>query len=413
VFFATATLFTFIGLSNGASIGSAFRDVRGPLIFCCVVIMILFALRFDLTNTLKYGVGGIKLLVFWSACAAILGVAGLGGWLNGRFTAASLYGVGSAGESELSRQLLSSGRLLVAVLCFYIIYYCRRPGLKIGISGYAVAISASVALLLTFSRNHLITVLVALLVSGVFVANRLGATLRAAQMIAVVGGFVVVLGIVAGTLSNRFQLLLSDVSRTFRTRVIEGLDPSVVNVESSAEWRDIESGLAWLSMMSRFWSGTGFGAPYRGYAPGEVFNGTYGLTYLHNSFLWVPVKVGVPLALALLALSLALFFKVWGATAARYKDSVGRDAMLVLLALAPAMYVAPTLFSTEGAPVLGGLIAVALFSMKARDCRWWSASPSPLHDSTSSAVGGHGPLRGPDIRTTSGLARPRVEGTTA
>jgi hypothetical protein len=269
-------------------------------------------------------------------------------------------------------------------------------------------ISASVALLLTFSRNHLVTILVALLVAALFAARHLRAAARGIQMMATIGGAVLVLGIVAGTLSERFQSLLTEVSRTFWTRVVEGLDPSVVNVESSAEWRDIESELAFASMISRFWFGTGFGAPYRGYATGEVFSGSYGLTYLHNSFLWVPVKVGVPLAIALFIVVIALYVTVWVATT-RSKGSIGRDALLVLLALSPAMYVAPTLFSTEGAPVLGGLVAISLFSMKAPAGKWWRVAESSGH-SRYSYVGEYMPFNNPgvcDTRRSSGKTSER------
>ncbi|MFE7416412.1 O-antigen ligase family protein [Rhodococcus sp. NPDC057529] len=363
VFLAAIVLFTLVGVLNGGELGAAFRDVRGPLIFVCVIVMVLFSLRFDQANLLRLGPRAVKLIVLWSAVAAILGVAGLGGWISGRFTAASLYGLGSSGESDLSRQLLSSGRMLVAVLCFYIIYFCRRPAARVGFGNYAVLISCSVALLLTFSRNHLVTVIAALVVATIFAARYTSAILCGTKLVAVSSGSITLAGVLVATLSERFNSLIENVSATFRTRVVEGLDPSVINVESSAEWRDTELQMAMSSIASRFWLGTGFGSPYRSYAIGEVFSGSYGLTYIHNSFLWIPVKIGMPLALLILVMWIGLFVRVWSKTQVN-RESIGRDAILVLLALCPAMYVAPTLFSTEGAPVLGGLVAIAVYAAK-------------------------------------------------
>ncbi|MBP3037157.1 hypothetical protein J2M53_12975 [Arthrobacter sp. zg-ZUI100] len=211
-----------------------------------------------------------------------------------------------------------------------------------------------------FSRNNLIALFI---IVGVCVVLNLGVTpiLRLVAFVSAFAAFLVVLWVFLGEYSAKLRTLGEQSLESFRERVLSGLNPDTVAEDYSSQWRVTESA-AGLKSISENPLGTGLGVPYRGWLPGEPFTSDYGFTYLHNSYLWFPVKAGLLSSLIILIIVLLMIV-------ASFKNRNGLDRGLFSViastgaGLAVVMAVSPLPFSRGDGVLCGTALGLYFWSL--------------------------------------------------
>ncbi|MDV6266538.1 O-antigen ligase family protein [Rhodococcus globerulus] len=350
------------GYLNGANFSLIFRDLRGIILGVCVCISLLFSLTYDRSRTLSTGVVAIRLIVCWSAIASLLGLVLDVQWFYGRFSSAALYGVSSFTSTDIDRQLLVSGPLC-AVAVSVLIIANSLDNFSLRTIDYIVLVSGLIVLLLTFSRNNLVTVGMAVILACLVSRNKVVGLLRSVKLVACIGFISYFVVFFLGMFSEKFGTKFSQVFGAFGSRVLSGLNPDVISEDSSALWREFEISSAMTYLNNHLLFGAGFGSRYRMYSPVEIFKGTDGLTYIHNSFVWVLVKMGVISAIFVFS---GLIFLIWRGYSARAVsgNSWSRVFSLAFVSIVPSMYIAPLPFSSRSAVVIGCLVALILYFSK-------------------------------------------------
>jgi hypothetical protein len=346
------------GLAHGLQAAAAVRDVRGIAHGLAVLLGCLVLLDRNPRRAVGLGSTVVSAIVIWSGIASGVGLAIGGEWLNGRVLDAALYGGAFTGSFGATRLLLVSGPLCAATAAFCALVLAWRPVDRARRTWLLLILATSLlVLLLTYSRNNLVTVVAALALAVVLAERRLLAVRRLVGALGTVALPVVSLFAVAAAVSAPLRQELGTVGAAYSARVLNGLDPSVLALDASTLWRQRESSLALGYSLDNPLTGSGFGSPYRAVQPGEPFLGTDGTTYVHNTFLWLPVKLGWVVALILLAGLAVGLVRQWRSAQA---GSVVRMAIGTLLALVPAMAVSPLPFSSASAVVLGMLGGLCL-----------------------------------------------------
>lgn len=380
-------LATLAGLLNGASFQYVVRDLR-PVFY-------LLAITVALITVCERGESIMGLLtrtgfgiLLYSAIVTILSQATSTRLFAGRFDTAALYiGDDAIGGQGTSRVLLSSTYLVVAVLPILVagrltLVHPVWPGRT---AVYTAAAASVVCILFSYQRTQflapVITSAVLILISGsIFLA--LGRLARSITAAIVFAGLPVVL------LLRSWSSSASPIIETWLLRVIGGLNPSIVGMESSNYWRQLESALALRSIQGNSVFGVGFGAPFRTNYTVEPFAGSDGLAYVHNNFLALYVKLGV-LAPSILILLFVLFCIRVGRVAMSCPVDGARQnarfAIAVLGSLIVISPVAPITFSNGGALVFGIGLAIGTQALRQLASSTDEGTCAVAHDSSGLA----------------------------
>jgi O-antigen ligase len=234
-------------------------------------------------------------MILWTTAAVGLAAAGASKLFAVSGHSAALYAGSSTFVAAAHRFSPASGLFCELAAVVLLLAWLLRT--DVGVPRPLVLVAVALGLVLTFvsySRGFLL----ALGVAGVLLLLMLAPTLWRAKVrvLAVVGmvGFAALAAVVIVNFlqPNAVDSLQTSVN-TYAARVLNGLDPSVIQVDASALWRVRESQAALHSIAAHPVIGTGFGVRYRPLLPGEIFVGSYGQTYIHNAYLWLLVKVGL------------------------------------------------------------------------------------------------------------------------
>lgn len=153
---------------------------------------------------------------------------------------------------------------------------------------------------------------------------------------------------------------LMGVVQAYMGRVLNGLDPDTLALDSSAMWRTRESAAGMEHVRENWVAGSGFGVPYRTVLNGEIFHGTHGLTYVHSAYLWVLVKTGVLGAIALAGVLLTALHSLCSARLRGGENPAVSVVTALSLAVGVTMLASPVPFDAPGSIVVGGILGVSL-----------------------------------------------------
>jgi O-antigen ligase len=284
IFFLTVAYFTAAGVVGGNDPKWVNREALFLFELVAGFVLALLIVRADYVREAIRVMG----VVLWFSAGMILASSLTGLQLIGR--AASLQA--ETGSAEAIRLItyteLPAQAVLAALVAAQIV---GRGRLSMHL---ALGLPALLITLLAFSRD-------ALIVLGVTLAAALVATVgwMAIRRFAVLA--LVVAALVAVVLPGALFLLqnsaagawLSDQLNAFSSRVIGGVSPNVLAVDSSTQDRLHENAHLLAAFGDAPWSGHGLGYAYQlPFGKAESFTATLGTTYSHNFYLWWLAKAG-------------------------------------------------------------------------------------------------------------------------
>ncbi|MGP9618422.1 O-antigen ligase family protein [Arthrobacter sp. AOP36-A1-22] len=344
---------TLLGLANGASIATVVRDGRDlfHVVILAIVLSVLLSSRSPKIKRIL--LGAVTLTVLYTFVVVIIESTLKLGFFNVRSSEAILYTSSGVVGSDTARIIPASGLFcVVTAAVLFAMWSLRLVSFREYRSLWAVIVAGICIGFLGFSRNSLIG-LAAVLVAALLVGLFRGAPIRmagATALMSIVG--LTAIG-VSSLVTDSVTTTVNSWGNAFEERVLTGLNPEVLETDSSSNWRQKENRLA-VDYISQNWAGSGLGAPYRARVAGEPFEGNYGQTYIHNSYLWLPLKIGVTLSTVVAAFGLVAAYVV-----IRAKNRLAAVVKLTMCGLAPVMLVTPVPFSTSGSVLtacVGGMI---------------------------------------------------------
>ncbi|MGW3481988.1 O-antigen ligase family protein [Rhodococcus indonesiensis] len=358
----TLSLFLLYGLVNGAPLGNALADLRGPFRLAATTIVVWWLLRAEFERTYKVVARVVFAIIIWTAIVvALVSFAGTTAFPI-RAASAALYTAGQSAVYDAIRVTPDSGLLCVMVSAA--LFACWLVRVETGFSIWvraAIAGSGIFVGVMSFTRSYII-VFVIILAGAAFLSRaRVEAFLRVVWLLAGSATILASLYLIGSLFSAGLHSLVSSVGDAFGGRVFGGLGTETLRGDSSTIWRLRENAWAWASFTSNWPLGTGFGVPYRGYQHGEIFAGGRGLLYVHSAYLWILVKAGVVgLIICVWSLASVVYLSLKRVSAVR--PMVSRVFGLLLLGLAVQMVTSPTLFEA-GNSVASGLLFGALLAI--------------------------------------------------
>jgi hypothetical protein len=350
-----------LGMLNDADMSSIIRDVRGIVGVLVLALGIAISMTMDQRIAVKIFASALVTIMLSSAFAVLFETVTSSGFFSLRDEEATLY-TATATEAYGAIRLIPPGGLFT-VVCSAVLLGLVLNGM-IGGPGYwwlwpAIA-SGFVVALIGFSRNNLIAIVVVVFVAFVMSPRRRAFSGRLSILLGTVLG----VGGLVWLFISVYWTGIADAGRelwiAFDGRVIGGLRPDTISQDASSVWRFRESDAALASILSNPVQGTGLGVAYRDHILGEPFGGDYGLTYLHNSFLWVAVKLGIPLTLLLAVFALRLNWSMWKMRSGQFRVAA-HSVLYASIALLPVLYVSPVPFSRGGAITSGALLGLAIY----------------------------------------------------
>ncbi|MCA4133053.1 O-antigen ligase family protein [Arthrobacter sp. M4] len=327
-------------------------------------------------------------LILWASLLMTLGASFGFIELMGRSEVASLQGASVGAE-----------RLITPATFFALAVACAAfSGLVTkavsGKDALTLVVPAVAILFVSFSRNNLVAVAVALfwafLASG-SAGSRISALLR------LVFGAVLVSAVLGGALVLINADWLQTQINGFSERVIEGLTSEGISNDGSAQFRVQENELIQPVIgESPIW-GHGFGAAYKApYGPATYFTATTAPYYAHNYYLWLMLKGGGVLLLGFLVLVALPII-----TSFRTRNAGQVTITAVLLAFLAVSTVAPMPNGFPTAALFGLLLggayaatrktASSIRNNRATPAKQFDQGPVPLRLS-------HTPLQLPEYR---------------
>ncbi|WP_145964769.1 O-antigen ligase family protein [Rhodococcus rhodochrous] len=362
--------FSFLGLAKGHEIVRVIGDVR-PLVYLLLAYFI--ACKIAGTPVMDRVIKLLPPTLCFSAAVSVLAsVAGLA--VSGR---GDVLGGIAAGESAV-RLLTPATYPATAVLCGVIcLLLAGRVPAK---STLKYAIPALVIVFLSFSRNSLIAIAVAVLFGllAVGIVRSVPTMVRfSVFVIAAVASAILLASFMRGTALGDW---LSTQIWAYNDRVFGGLSGSDIREDSSAQYRLVQENPYLLKGISDSpIIGHGFGYPYKPLLTGRVyFSGSEALRYYaHNFYLWLPVKAGV---VGMVAFVYAVIFPV--ISSVRSANSSALAAGAAGAGLLASSIVAPMPLANNTAVLLGSLVGV---------CAMWQGS-ADIKDSDDARVTPNGSL---------------------
>lgn len=232
----------------------------------------------------------IKWSLWFSAGIVLLSsITGLE--VTGRMESASLYLTGGETNSDSTRLLTATSQLSVLVLSSALALIVTKRSLIRSVAPFALP--AAIIVFLSFSRNSMLALAIALffaiLVTSPIVSAIRGITLAIAVALPLSAAVAFYTGFnLPGSeyITNQIQ--------GFSTRIVNGLDPEIIAMDTSSMSREKEMNYLWEGIGQSPVIGHGLGFAYR--PPlGEAgsFTATKGQYYAHNFYLWMTVKAGV------------------------------------------------------------------------------------------------------------------------
>lgn len=355
--------FCLLGWLGGASPVGIARDARGALRLvaafsgtCCLISSHGWSEFFRLL--VKLGV----VVSIWTAVAVVL-VTAMGDFapFSIRSESAGLYIDGEAAAYNAVRVAPNSGLACAMFASIGTAMFFRRGdrwGGGVRFTTLALA-CAWFVVFAGFTRGHVLVAAVVLLGFWIFLPGV--KRWRIGRLLFLCLPFTAIAAVGVLALNTQASSVAGDAAEAFLGRVIYGLSPDVVSGDSSLAWRAREADAAIAAVFQSPVLGSGFGVPYRSFLAGEIFTGEDGLTYLHNTYLWVLVKGGTALALLLSAYLIGFL-----GTLIRAKPVLGVRATLLagtlLIALGGVSVGTPIPFESSNS-VLVGILFGAVYSL--------------------------------------------------
>jgi len=336
----------------GLLVGFAAQNVGTKLLYDARPIaegaaMIFIAVRVYGTAISQNALRVLK-WILWVSAVVILAGGVLGVQVGGRTEEASLGNPDSA-SGAATRLLTNATFPALGVLCaIAALVIAGRATLR---STWVLSVPALLITVLSFSRNSILAVGVAILFA-VIATRTASSALRALGVVLVtVGVFagLVVLSPVLATLPGG-DFINTQVS-SYSSRVIDGLSSNVQATDSSVLFRASED--AWLlrGIATAPILGHGFGFAYKPSAGTSSFTLDYAPYYAHNFYLWMGVKTGaVGALLFLLSIASPLLRSL------KQPSTAAFSLAAALVGLLAASYVAPTPIGSTSCVLVGALV---------------------------------------------------------
>lgn len=290
-------------------------------------------------------------VVLWVSALMLILASTTGLAVDGRQERTHLGSV----SSEATRLLTGTQFVALAVLCAFIAVVATSRT-KIG-SVIWLALPCVVILFLSFSRNTLIALTAAALVT--VVATR--SPVRASVRVLVVFGVAGVSGWLVFKAASDFGSIGEYLTRQFdayNLRVFGGIGSEARSTDPSALYRLQED----ARLVDSFWQapifGHGFGYAYQPpFGEANSFGAGAGMYYAHNFYLWLLVKTGIAGAavFAWVALRTALAPALRGIKA----GSAHLGFVVAAASLLTVCYVAPIPLDSPGSLIIGAALGLA------------------------------------------------------
>ncbi len=351
----------------GASFGKMGSDVRWP--FFTAVAMFIASKIVGTPNQTRC-LQAVLATVWFSAIMVVL-ASTTGIELVGKSEAASLAVYGG----DVATRFLTPATFLAVVIAAVCIT-CLISGNPRGFRVSVWLVPAAVLIILSFSRNHLLGLTVAVLFA--LLAFRSARSVVAAVW---AGSIVVLIGVAIQLgAANVFSAIpatdyVAAQANGYVQRVIEGLKPDSQAIDPSVLYRRKENATLTKKISESPAIGHGFGYAYKAPSgpPGDFFRETAPY-YAHNFYLWLLLKAGwLGMAafvwMAFVPLAKILFKPVSTLQVAMASAAAGLLAISVF---------APIPNDSPGAPLLGAVLGIAVALSAAR--RAERLSPVPSHE---------------------------------
>jgi O-antigen ligase len=323
-------LWSAVGIANGNGFEWVVGDVR-PLVF----LAFSFSMAGRLIRTSVAGVV-VRMMVpvLWlSAALTVLGSAA-GIAIGGREEFASLSLAADAATRILSPATYAS----VVVVCIAVaVVISGRAEFR---STLPWLLPATIIVALSFSRNAVISIAVAVLI-GLLAGRSAQSWVRTAGHIAIALVLAAIAwSIISATSTTPLSAWIVQQVNSFADRVVEGISSTAIATDTSARYRlDQEDPYLLTSISEQPIVGHGFGHPYK-----PLFTGRFASEdqaealsrFAHNFYLWAWVKTGIVGLLVFLAAILAPAL-----VALRHRSTFGIGAVAGLIGLLAASFVAP------------------------------------------------------------------------
>lgn len=373
IFGLMAALFMLVGIANGGTFGAAFADVRGPLRLLSGAVITYQIVSLNRTKAVRLLVWLSAIVTVWTAVVvaaiAFLGVSAF----NIRTSNAAVYTTSKSIIYDTARVTPDSGLACVVIagclLSMRLVWRytpIKQPTIWWGVVGAGIFVG-----LVSYTRGHFLVLILIVVLTAVVSQSRLRNIARMAIGASVLALLIWLTFQLVDAASPQYGNYLLQPLSAFRGKVLDGLLVENVQVDTSALWRVRESALA-LDYFSNNWLfGSGFGARYRTFAKGEIFDGVRGLTYIHNGYLWVLVKTGI-IGSIVVMLSCAMGFRaVFRASRSHALSFVTVVGLAVLAALATQMITSPTMIENANSLLVGivvGIVGCSLRSVSSVNC---------------------------------------------
>lgn len=252
--------------------------------------------------------------------------------------------------------------VLSACLCLYLLG--RLPVA----SRFALVVPAGLIVLLSFSRNPLLSLAVAAAVAVLVApaAATLTRALKVAISLLVAAGMAWALSRLdpSGGVAAWFDSQIAGLT----TRVLDGLTPDALAQDGSTQYRTAQENPYLLAAIQASpILGHGFGYEYKSGFTGRYFASAEELAlasqYAHNFYLWLPVKIGLAGTTAFLLLVVPRILRAFraGTEASTVALAAAMLGLLVQSTVAPMPIGSPT------SVLFGGLLGLVLVEVARRD----------------------------------------------
>jgi len=313
-------------------------------------------------------------VVVWSGLVAVALVRLTGVPVAGVVGGVNRIGADNALVAGVQRFQIPSSQ--VALVWLAVAVSWTLLGGRVTRSGVPTTLAAAAVTFVGFSRNSI-------LVLGLVVVTTLafGGRTRSVALQRVVAG-----GLVAAVLLAVVPLLLpgsgfvrefSDSMSAFEDRVLVGLTSRGRSVDSSIQLRAAETTAALEAIARQPVLGAGLGVPYRGSISGGEFWRSTGRTYVHNGFLWFPIKLGVIASLLIGCLLIAAVLPAlrrW--TWLRSSDPLAAACLITFGALLLVTSWVPYAFDPWAGPTSSVLLAAVVVAIRTRGAEAEGPPPS-------------------------------------
>lgn len=355
------------GYVAGNPLNPAMNDARGLVI---VGFSVIIAGRVFGHPEVMKTVRVFKWVLWFSAAMVTAGQFGLP--LHGASEDAGLSfaGGGDRALSGAERFLTSATHASLATVCIAVALIITNRARLRTVAPWLVP--ALIVVFFSFSRNSILAIAVAVVFA--LVSSQQFRSFVTAGATFVGGGLVVWAVYALATASSADGPLgwLAVQINAYANRVVEGIDPSVISVDTSAQYRNKESELLIASWQQAPVFGHGMGHAYRiPVGAPDSFTATSGIYYAHNFYLWLAVKAGfVGVALIVAVFVIPLLRRMGDAPSSVVGSSAALAGLLVGSWVAPF----PLGFESASSMLIGALLGVS--------AAWQRGDASPAITST-------------------------------